>query len=63
MSPTGGVQGGAPPLSRIAAGVVGFDVGQNRALAFTSVTRNSLVVLPLALALSAGYELWRPPSS
>jgi ACR3 family arsenite efflux pump ArsB len=34
-----------------------MDVGERRALVFTSVTRNSLVVLPLALALPAGYEL------
>jgi ACR3 family arsenite efflux pump ArsB len=34
-----------------------LDVGEGRALVFTSVTRNSLVVLPLALALPAGYEL------
>ena len=29
---------------------VGFDVGAARALVFTGATRNSLVVLPLALA-------------
>lgn len=46
-----------PLLARVAAGLVGLDVGASRALAFTSVTRNSLVVLPLALALPAGYEL------
>lgn len=34
-----------------------MDVGESRALVFTSVTRNSLVVLPLALALPDGYEL------
>ncbi|WP_096389652.1 arsenic resistance protein [Halopenitus persicus] len=46
-----------PVLGRVAAGLVGLDVGESRALVFTSVTRNSLVVLPLALALPAGYEL------
>ncbi|WP_121822487.1 arsenic resistance protein [Halostella salina] len=46
-----------PLLARVAAGAVGLDVGESRALVFTSVTRNSLVVLPLALALPAGYEL------
>ncbi|MFC7164553.1 arsenic resistance protein [Halospeciosus flavus] len=46
-----------PVLGRLAAGVFGMDVGESRALVFTSVTRNSLVVLPLALALPAGYEL------
>lgn len=46
-----------PVLGRIAAGLVRMPVGEARALAFTSVTRNSLVVLPLALALPAGYEL------
>lgn len=46
-----------PLLARLAAGLVGMDAGEARALVFTSVTRNSLVVLPLALALPAGYEL------
>jgi ACR3 family arsenite efflux pump ArsB len=46
-----------PLLGRLASGVAGMDVGEARALVFTSVTRNSLVVLPLALALPAGYEL------
>jgi ACR3 family arsenite efflux pump ArsB len=46
-----------PVLARLAAGVFGMDAGEGRALVFTSVTRNSLVVLPLALALPAGYEL------
>lgn len=46
-----------PVLGRVAAGVFQMDVGESRALVFTSVTRNSLVVLPLALALPAGYEL------
>lgn len=46
-----------PLLGRLAAGLFQMDVGESRALVFTSVTRNSLVVLPLALALPAGYEL------
>jgi len=46
-----------PLLARAAAGLAGLDIGEGRALVFTSVTRNSLVVLPLALALPAGYEL------
>lgn len=46
-----------PLLGRLAAGLFRMDVGESRALVFTSVTRNSLVVLPLALALPAGYGL------
>jgi ACR3 family arsenite efflux pump ArsB len=46
-----------PLLGRLAASLAGMDVGESRALVFTSVTRNSLVVLPLALALPAGYAL------
>ncbi|ELZ33207.1 arsenic resistance protein [Halorubrum tebenquichense] len=46
-----------PLLGRLAAGLFRMDVGESRALVFTSVTRNSLVILPLALALPAGYEL------
>jgi ACR3 family arsenite efflux pump ArsB len=46
-----------PLLGRLAAGLFGMAVGEARALVFTSVTRNSLVVLPLALALPTGYEL------
>ncbi|WP_049972745.1 arsenic resistance protein [Haladaptatus cibarius] len=46
-----------PLLGRLAAGLLGMDVGESRALVFTSVTRNSLVVLPLALALPSGYAL------
>lgn len=34
-----------------------FDVPASRAVAFSGATRNSLVVLPLALALPTGYEL------
>lgn len=46
-----------PLLARVAAGLFRMDVEEGRALVFTSVTRNSLVVLPLALALPAGYRL------
>lgn len=46
-----------PILARVAVGLLDVDLGEGRALVFTSVTRNSLVVLPLALALPAGYEL------
>jgi ACR3 family arsenite transporter len=46
-----------PLLGRVAAGLFRLDVGESRALVFTSVTRNSLVILPLALALPAGYEV------
>ncbi|WP_277542449.1 arsenic resistance protein [Haloarcula laminariae] len=46
-----------PLLGRLAAGALGMDAGESRALLFTSVTRNSLVVLPLALALPPGYAL------
>jgi len=46
-----------PLLGRFAADLLGMDVGTSRALVFTSVTRNSLVVLPLALALPTGYAL------
>ncbi|EMA37635.1 arsenic resistance protein [Halococcus hamelinensis] len=44
-------------LGWVTARIVEMDVGESRALVFTSVTRNSLVILPLALALPAGYEL------
>jgi ACR3 family arsenite transporter len=46
-----------PIVGRLVAGALRLDVGESRALAFTAVTRNSLVVLPLALALPAAYEL------
>lgn len=35
----------------------GFDVAARRAIVFSGVTRNSLVVLPLVLALPAAYDL------
>lgn len=40
-----------------AARMFRLDVGRSRALIFSGATRNSLVVLPLALALPAGYAL------
>lgn len=46
-----------PLLARIGGDRLGMPVGERRALVFTSVTRNSLVVLPLALALPTGYRL------
>ncbi|WP_101297644.1 arsenic resistance protein [Halegenticoccus soli] len=46
-----------PILGRLAAEVLRMSTGESRALVFTSVTRNSLVVLPLALALPADYRL------
>ncbi|MCS6802255.1 MAG: arsenic resistance protein [Chloroflexota bacterium] len=44
-------------LGRLGASLFGLTVREGRALIFSAVTRNSLVVLPLALALEAGYEL------
>lgn len=46
-----------PLFGRLVAGRLGMAAGQSRALLFTAVTRNSLVVLPLALALPSGYAL------
>jgi ACR3 family arsenite efflux pump ArsB len=46
-----------PILARLAAGLFQMDVGEGRALVFTTVTRNSLVILPLALALPEGFDL------
>lgn len=43
---------GAPVATRF-----GLDTGSRRAVVFSGATRNSLVVLPLALALPAGYEI------
>ena len=40
-----------------AARVAGLETGPARALVFSGATRNSLVVLPLALALPAGYAI------
>ena len=44
-------------LGLAAARVARLDTGRSRALVFTGATRNSLVVLPLALALPAGYAI------
>jgi ACR3 family arsenite efflux pump ArsB len=46
-----------PLIGRLVADLLGMDTGQSRALVFTSVTRNSLVVLPLALALPSAYAV------
>ncbi|SFS53202.1 arsenic resistance protein [Halostagnicola kamekurae] len=46
-----------PVLGRLAATALRLPDGESRALVFTSVTRNSLVVLPLALALPAEYAI------
>ena len=45
------------PIGILAARTVGLDVRSSRALVFTGATRNSLVVLPLALALPASLAL------
>lgn len=46
-----------PVISRITAARLQLPDAESRALVFASVTRNSLVVLPLALALPTGYAL------
>jgi len=46
-----------PLVAGCVASALGMGTGESRALVFTSTTRNSLVVLPLALALTAGYAL------
>lgn len=46
-----------PVLARLVATRLRLSDGESRALVFTAVTRNSLVVLPLALALPADYAL------
>ncbi|MGC5628834.1 bile acid:sodium symporter [Georgenia sp. Z1344] len=45
------------PVGAWAGRVAGLDVPGRRAVTFAGVTRNSLVVLPLALALPAGFEV------
>jgi ACR3 family arsenite efflux pump ArsB len=45
------------PLGCLAARLAKLDVPSARALTFSGVTRNSLVVLPLALALPAAFDL------
>ncbi|HEY4599636.1 MAG TPA: hypothetical protein VIG58_09425, partial [Corynebacterium sp.] len=45
------------PTGTLAGKVAGVDAAGRRAIAFSGVTRNSLVVLPLVLALPAAYDL------
>ncbi len=45
------------PLGRLAARIFGLGIRAGRALIFTSTTRNSLVVLPLALALPDAFAV------
>lgn len=45
------------PVGILVARLFGLDTGEGRALVFTAATRNSLVVLPLALALPAAFAL------
>lgn len=45
------------PLGALVARMSRLDVAQRRAVVFSGVTRNSLVVLPLALALPASFAL------
>ena len=45
------------PIGMVAGRVAQLDVPGRRAVVFAGATRNSLVVLPLVLALPAGYDL------
>jgi len=45
------------PVGMLAGRLAGLDVPGRRSLVFSGVTRNSLVVLPLALALPAAFDL------
>lgn len=45
------------PVGMLASRVAGLDVPGRRAVIFSGVTRNSLVVLPLVLALPATFEI------
>lgn len=45
------------PLGAVAGRIAGLDVPGTRAVAFSGVTRNSLVVLPLVLTLPERYDL------
>ena len=45
------------PVGALAGRVARLDVSGRRAIVFSGVTRNSLVVLPLVLALPAAFEL------
>jgi len=45
------------PVGAVAARLAGLDVPSRRSVVFSGVTRNSLVILPLVLALPAAYGL------
>lgn len=45
------------PIGGVAGRIAGLDVAGRRTIMFSGVTRNSLVVLPLALALPAAFDL------
>lgn len=45
------------PLGAVASRAAGLDLSGRRAVVFSGVTRNSLVVLPIVLALPAGFEI------
>lgn len=45
------------PIGAVAGRIAGLDVPGRRAIVFSGVTRNSLVVLPLVLALPAAFDL------
>jgi len=45
------------PVGMLASRVAGLDVPGRRAVVFSGATRNSLVVLPLVLALPAAFDL------
>ena len=45
------------PIGAVAGKVARLDVSARRAIVFSGATRNSLVVLPLVLALSAAFDL------
>lgn len=63
----GAVQAGSPayilftavmvPIGAAAGKVARLDISARRAIVFSGVTRNSLVVLPLVLALPAAFDL------
>ncbi|WP_231855438.1 arsenic resistance protein [Tsukamurella pseudospumae] len=45
------------PIGAVAGRFAGLDVPSRRSVVFSGVTRNSLVILPLVLALPAAYDL------
>lgn len=45
------------PIGALVSGLAGLDIPGRRAVAFSGATRNSLVVLPLVLALPASFAL------